>query len=339
MDSRVLIIAEAGVNHNGQFDLAIALIDHAKEAGADIVKFQTAVPELVMSRYAEKAEYQKKMTGENESQLDMAKRIHLPLSAYKELKDYCDQQQIMFLSTPFDMPSIEVLVDLDLPIFKIPSGEITNLPYLHRIGELGKKIILSSGMSTLGEIENALSVLTSAGTPLKDITVLHCVTEYPTPYDAVNLSAMNTIKAAFGVNVGYSDHTQGIEIPIAAVALGARVIEKHFTLDRNMEGPDHKASLEPRELKKMIESIRHTEMAIGNGIKVPSPVEIKNMAIARKSIHIKGDLVQGVQLTHDNLIMKRPGDGISPMMLEWVLGKKLNKNKMDDTKLEWSDLA
>jgi len=338
MSTRVLIIAEAGVNHNGIFDLAIQLIDRAKEAGADIVKFQTAIPELVMSKFAEKAEYQKKMTGENESQLAMAKRIHLPLSAYAELKKYCDQKNIAFLSTPFDMPSIETLVELDMPIFKIPSGEITNLPYLKRIGELGKEVILSTGMSRLGEVEDALMVLTQAGTPLDKISVLHCVTEYPTPFSDVNLSAMNAIRTAFGVKVGYSDHTVGIEIPIAAVAMGARVIEKHFTLDRNMEGPDHKASLEPDELKKMVQSIRHVEAAIGNGIKVPAKAEIKNMVIARKSIHINQDLCKGDVLTADNLIMKRPGDGISPMMLDLVLGKKLNKDKQEDTKLNWNDI-
>lgn len=338
MSSQVLIIAEAGVNHNGDFDLAIALVDKAKEAGADIVKFQTAVPELVMSRHATKAEYQKKLTGENESQLAMAKRIHLPLDAYKKLKVYCDQKKIDFLSTPFDMVSIETLLALGMSIFKIPSGEITNYPYLRRIGQLKKKIILSTGMSRLGEIEDALNVLIEAGTPRDDITVLHCVTEYPTPYEAVNLRAMNTIKTAFGVKVGYSDHTQGIEIPIAAVAMGATVIEKHFTLDRNMEGPDHKASLEPDELARMVESIRHVEQAMGSGLKVASSVEIKNMAIARKSIHVNGDLKKGELLTEDNLIMKRPGDGISPMMLNLVIGKKLTKDKQDDTKLNWDDI-
>jgi N,N'-diacetyllegionaminate synthase len=338
MTTKVLIIAEAGVNHNGNFDLAIELIDKAKEAGADIVKFQTAIPELVMSKYAEKADYQKKMTGENESQLAMAKRIHLPLSDYVKLKGYCDKKNIAFLSTPFDMPSIETLVALDMPIFKIPSGEITNLPYLQRIGELKKQIIISTGMSKLGEIEDALIVLTSAGAPLDNITVLHCVTEYPTPFNEVNLNAMNTIRSAFGVKVGYSDHTVGIEIPIAAVALGATVIEKHFTLDRNMEGPDHKASLEPHELKAMVQSIRNIEVAMGSGIKVPAAVEVKNMVIARKSIHIQHNLNKGDVLTQTNLIMKRPGDGISPMQLNLILGKKLNKDKLEDTKLTWNDI-
>ncbi len=336
---KVLIIAEAGVNHNGQYELAVKLIDAAKEAGADIVKFQTFVPELLMSKEARKAEYQKATTGEGESQLEMIRKLSLGFEEFKSLKKYCEQKEITFLSTPFDMPSIDFMEELGLDIYKVPSGELTNLPYLRKIGKLNKKVIISTGMATVKEIEDALAVLEKAGTGKKDVTVLHCNTEYPTPFSDVNLNAMKSIGEQFGVAIGYSDHTQGIEVPIAAVALGATVIEKHFTLDRTMEGPDHKASLEPEELKQMVRSIRHIEAAMGTGIKEPSPSEIKNIAIARKSIHLVRKLKAGHILTEEDLIMKRPGDGISPMKLDEIVGRKLKSDLEEDTKLSWNLLV
>lgn len=335
MSNKVLIIAEAGVNHNGNYDLAIQLIDEAKKAGADIVKFQTAVPELVMSKFAEKADYQKVSTGEGESQLAMAKKIHLPLDAYKSLQKYCNQVGIEFLSTPFDMVSIDVLIELNQRIFKIPSGEITNLPYLRKIGSLGTDIILSTGMANLQEIEDAIKVLVVAGTRKDRITVLHCNTEYPTPMHDVNLRAMNTIREKLGVKVGYSDHTKGIEVPIAAVALGATVIEKHFTLDKNMEGPDHQASLEPQELKAMVEAIRNVEIAIsGSGIKETSDSERKNMVIARKSILAAKNIKKGEIFNENNLIVKRPGNGINPMRWDEIIGKTAIKDFQEDELIE-----
>lgn len=334
--NKVLIIAEAGVNHNGNYDLALKLIDAAKEAGADIVKFQTFVPELLMSKNAQKADYQKATTGEEESQLDMIKKLSLEYSEFRALKEYCEKKGIEFLSTAFDMPSIDFLEQLGIRIYKIPSGEITNLPYLKKIGSLKKKVIISTGMATMEEIEDALNVVVKAGTPITNITVLHCNTEYPTPFEDVNLLAMKTIGDKFHVKTGYSDHTKGIEVPIAAVALGAIVIEKHFTLDRNMEGPDHKASLEPSELKQMVQSIRNIEMAIGQNIKEPSTSEIKNIAIARKSIHLSKKVKAGHLLTEADLIMKRPGDGISPMKMNEVIGKKTKSDLEEDTKLNWT---
>jgi N,N'-diacetyllegionaminate synthase len=335
MNNKVLIIAEAGVNHNGNYDLAIKLIDEAKKAGADIVKFQTAVPELVMSKFAEKADYQKVSTGEGESQLAMAKKIHLPLDAYKSLQKYCNEVGIEFLSTPFDMVSIDVLIELNQRIFKIPSGEITNLPYLRKIGSLGTEIIISTGMANLQEIEDAIKVLIDAGTKKDQITVLHCNTEYPTPMHDVNLRAMNTIQEKLGVKVGYSDHTKGIEVPIAAVALGATVIEKHFTLDKNMEGPDHQASLEPHELKAMVEAIRNVEIAIsGSGIKETTESERKNMVIARKSILAAKDIKKGDVFDENNLIVKRPGNGINPMRWDEILGKTAIRDFQADELIE-----
>jgi N-acetylneuraminate synthase len=333
--SKVLIIAEAGVNHNGSYELALRLIDAAKEAGADIVKFQTFVPELLMSKKAQKADYQKQTTGAEESQLEMIKKLSLGFEAFQSLKEYCEKVGIEFLSTPFDMVSIDWLEKLGIQTYKLPSGEITNLPYLRKIGKLKKKVIFSTGMASMAEIKDAMAVLTEAGTRKEDITVLHCNTEYPTPFGDVNLRAMNSIKNELNVPVGYSDHTMGIEIPIAAVAMGATVIEKHFTLDRNMEGPDHKASLEPAELKAMVQSIRHIEAALGNGVKEPSPSEKKNIAIARKSIHTSKTLAAGTVLTEADLIMKRPGDGISPMKMNEVIGKKIKTTLEEDTKLSW----
>lgn len=338
--NKVLIIAEAGVNHNADMAIAKQLIDIAKEAGADIVKFQTAVPELVMTEQAEKAVYQVENTGvKNETQLEMAKKIHLPLTAYKELLDYSNKVGIKFLSTPFDHVSMQLLKDLGLDIFKIPSGEITNLPYLKAIGEMRTQVIISTGMAELNEIENALNVLIKAGTKREDITVLHCNTDYPTKMTDVNLHAMNTIAQKLNVKVGYSDHTLGIEVPIAAVALGATVIEKHFTVSRELDGPDHKASLEPAELKLMVQSIRNIEKALGNGIKLPSESEKKNIVIARRSIHLVSDLAKDHVLTEKDLIMKRPGDGISPMDMHLVLNKKLKANFSKDHKLTLSDLV
>lgn len=283
--NKTFIIAEAGVNHNGSLELARKLIDVAVEAGADAVKFQTFKAEKIVSAYAPKAEYQKQATDTSESQLDMIRKLELDEAAHEELFTYCRSRDILFLSSPFDLDSIDLLNKLGLEIFKIASGEITNLPCLRKIGALKKEIILSTGMADLGEIEDALDVLIKAGTTRENITVLHCNTEYPTPFEDVNLRAMLTIKAAFpGIHVGYSDHTPSIEVSIAAVALGATVIEKHFTLDKNMEGPDHKASLEPHELKTMVHAIRNVERALGSGIKKPSPSELKNKPIEQNTL-------------------------------------------------------
>jgi N,N'-diacetyllegionaminate synthase len=330
IENKTFIIAEAGVNHNGNIEIAKKMIEVAKECGADAIKFQTFKAEKVISKYAPKAEYQKQTTGETDSQLEMVKKLELSFDDFVALKEYCDELNIMFLSTPFDFESIDFLNDLGLEIFKIPSGEITNLPYLEKIGKLGKKVILSTGMADLGEIEDALDILISCGTKKENITVLHCNTEYPTPYEDVNLLAMLTIKEAFKVKVGYSDHTLGIEIPIAAVALGASVIEKHFTLDKNMEGPDHKASLEPHELKAMIDAIVNIEKALGNGMKKPSKSELKNKDIVRKSIVAKREIKKGEIFTEDNITVKRPGTGISPMRWYEVLGKVAPKDYKED---------
>ena len=329
--NQTFIIAEAGVNHNGSLELAKKMINVAVEAGADAVKFQTFKAEMVVSKYAQKAEYQKKTTTVDESQLEMIKKLELDVAAHRTLIDYCKKKNICFMSTPFDLDSIDLLNKLKLEIFKIPSGEITNLPYLRKIGTLKKEIILSTGMADLGEIENALDILACAGTELKGITILHCNTEYPTPVEDVNLKAVLTIKTAFPcVNIGYSDHTPGIEIPIAAVAMGATIIEKHFTLDKNMEGPDHKASLEPGELKEMVKAIRNIEKALGNGIKNPSPSELKNKPIARKSIVAARTIRKGESFTEENLTIKRPSTGISPMRWDEILGKHAQKKYVED---------
>ena len=283
------IIAEAGVNHNGSLDMAIEMVDVAAAAGADAVKFQTFKAEKVIAVNAPKAVYQMETTGSDESQLEMVKKLELDEAAHKTLLNHCQEKGIQFLSTPFDLESIDLLDRLGLNIFKIPSGEITNLPYLRKLGALSKQLILSTGMADLGEIEDALGVLTDSGTPLENITVLHCNTEYPTPFEDVNLRAMQTIAHAVGVAIGYSDHSLGIEVAVAAVALGAVVLEKHFTLDRNLPGPDHKASLEPDELQAMVRAIRNIEKALGNGIKRPSPSEAKNKIIARKSLVATGN--------------------------------------------------
>lgn len=330
----VFIIAEAGVNHNGSLEIAKKLIDAAKECGADAVKFQTFKTEKVVSKKAEKAEYQKQTTDAGESQFEMIKKLELDFNAHKELIKYCKEREIQFLSSPFDLDSIDLLDELGLDTFKIPSGEIINLPYLRKIGEFNKKVILSTGMADLGEIEDALDILIESGTDKENITILHCNTEYPTPFEDVNLKAMLTIKNAFNIKVGYSDHTKGIEVPIAAVALGAEVIEKHFTLDRNMEGPDHKASLEPDELKQMIDSIRNIEKALGNGIKKPSPSENKNKIVVRKSLMAKTYIKKGDIFTEENVGIKRPGNGISPMRWDEVIGKTAKKDFEEDEILE-----
>lgn len=330
----IFIIAEAGVNHNGDLNIAKKMIDAAKDTGVDAIKFQTFKAENIVTRNAKKADYQLKSTSSIESQFSMIKKLELDKKAHLELLNYCNKKKIIFLSTPFDLDSISLLNEISLSILKIPSGEITNLPYLRKIGALKKKIIISTGMAYLSEIKKALDVLISSGTKKKDITVLHCNTEYPTLFKDVNLKAMLTIKDKLSVNVGYSDHTLGIEVPIAAVALGAKVIEKHFTLDRNMEGPDHKASLEPDELKKMVQSIRNIESALGSGIKKPSSSEMKNINIARKSIVALRDIKKGEKLTSDNITTKRPGNGISPMLWDQVIDKKAIKDFKKDQFIE-----
>lgn len=330
MSEKVFIIAEAGVNHNGSIDMAKKLIDVAAEAGADAVKFQTFKTDKTVSRKAQKADYQKNTTDAGESQYDMVKKLELDVSTHKELMSYCLEKNIMFLSTPFDHDSIDLLDELGLKIFKIPSGEITNLPYLRHIGKLNKEIIMSTGMADIGEIEDALDILVNAGTDKNNITVLHCNTEYPTPMTDVNLRAMQTIANTFKIRTGYSDHTLGIEVPVAAVALGAEVIEKHFTLDKTLPGPDHKASLEPQELKLMIQSIRNIEKALGDGIKKPSKSEIPNKIIARKSIVTKTAIKKGEILNEDNLTIKRPGNGISPMRWDEIIGSIAQKDYEED---------
>jgi N,N'-diacetyllegionaminate synthase len=326
LKKRTYIIAEAGVNHNGSIDIAKRMIDAAAKAGADAVKFQTFVPEEIACGSAPKAEYQKRTTGGKGSQLDMLKRLALDVGGHQKLLEYCRKKGIVFLSSPFDMQSIDLLNGLGLTMFKIPSGEITNLPYLQKIGGMKKKIIMSTGMADMKEIGRAMKVLVEAGTAKRNITLLHCNTEYPTPFEDVNLLAMITIKKRFGVKVGYSDHTPGIEASVAAVALGAEVIEKHFTLDRKMKGPDHKASLEPEELGAMVRAIRNVETALGDGVKRPSPSEIKNRAIARKSIVASRDIKKGEVFSEENITTKRPGTGIDPMMWYKVIGKKAKRN-------------
>ena len=328
--SKTLIIAEAGVNHNGNIEMALQLIEKAAEAGVDYVKFQTFKSEKLVSRYATKAEYQKANTDGDDSQLKMLQQLELSHNDHLLLIEHCKKCGIKFLSTAFDLESIDFLSSLNLDLWKIPSGEITNLPYLRRIAQKGGKVIMSTGMCSVEDIEAALSVLTNNGTALKDITLLHCNTEYPTPWADVNLRAMHDIASRFNVQVGYSDHTRGIEVPIAAVALGATVIEKHFTLDNNLPGPDHKASLEPHQLKMMVESIRHIEYALGNGVKDISNSERKNIAIARKSIVAATTIKKGELFTEENLTVKRPGGGISPMKWNEVIGTTASRDFIPD---------
>lgn len=343
---RTLIIAEAGVNHNGDMDKARQLIDVAADAGVDIVKFQTFKAEKLVSKAAQQAEYQTanlSASGDaagaaDSSQFAMLKKLELDDAAHLALIAHCRTRGIRFCSTPFDLESMDDLVALGVDIMKVPSGELTNLPYLRKAGGLGLPVILSTGMATLGEIETALLELEAAGTPRHQITVLHCNTEYPTPMRDVNLRAMNTIGRAFDVAIGYSDHTLGVEIPIAAVALGAVCIEKHFTLDRTLPGPDHAASLEPAELKAMVSAIRNLEVALGDGIKRPSESEAKNKSVARRSLHLTGDFAAGHLLTVTDLELKRPGDGLPASLLPIVTGRRLRRDLPADHKLSWEDL-
>ena len=328
--NKVFIIAEAGVNHNGSIDLAKKLIDVASDSGADAVKFQTFKAENLATKNAKKANYQMETTNIKESQFDMLKKFELDVETHKQLISYCNKKSIMFLSSPFDQDSIKLLNNLGLETFKIPSGEIINLPYLRHIGKLNKKIILSTGMANINEIKDALDILIQAGTKKNNITVLHANTEYPTPMEDVNLKAMVTIGNTFNVSYGYSDHTLGIEVDIAAVAIGATCIEKHFTLDCNMEGPDHKASLEPNGLKAMVKAIRNIELALGSNIKKPSKSEIPNMQIVRKSIVAKTSIKKGDILSENNLEIKRPGSGINPMRWDEVVGTKATKDYSED---------
>jgi len=330
----VFIIAEAGVNHNGSIELACELIDVASESGADAVKFQTFKAENLVTKSADKADYQKQTTDESESQFEMIKKLELDFDIHKKLINYCKEKDIMFLSTPFDHESIDLLNELQLQIFKIPSGEITNLPYLRHIGLLNKKVFLSTGMSNLQEVGDALTVLINSGTLKENITVLHANTMYPTPMEDVNLNAMQTIHKEFGVAVGYSDHTLGIEVDIAAVAMGASIIEKHFTLDKAMDGPDHKASLEPDELKAMVSAIRNIEKALGGYEKKPSPSESINIDVARKSIVANQIIKKGELLSKKNITIKRPGAGINPMKWDVVIDTIAIRDFLENENIE-----
>lgn len=316
-----LVIAEAGVNHNGSLDLACRLVDVAAEAGADVVKFQTFRADRLVTRTAAKADYQKATTSAEESQHEMIRRLELSESMHEALQARCRERGIEFFSTAFDVESLDYLMGLGMARIKVPSGEITNLPYLRHVGRCGKPVILSTGMATLGEIEAAINVLEQVGLPRTELTVLHCSTEYPTPMHEVNLMAMASIREAFGVCVGYSDHTQGIEVATAAVALGAAVIEKHFTLDRSLHGPDHLASLEPSELADMVRAIRNIEAAMGDGIKRPGASELRNRAVARKSLVAACRIERGECFSEANLAVKRPGTGMSPMRMDEILGR------------------
>ena len=334
IQDKVLVIAEAGVNHNGSLEKAKQLVDVASEAAADMVKFQTFSADRLVTISANKAEYQIQTTDASESQHAMIRKLELSREMHEDIIEYCKHCNIEFFSTGFDTQSIDMLVDLGLEQFKIPSGEITNLPYLRHIGKFGKPVILSTGMAILGEIEAALDVLETSGTQRKNITVLHCNTEYPTPMEDVNLKAMLAIRDAFGVKIGYSDHTLGTEVSVAAVAMGATVIEKHFTLDRNLPGPDHKASLEPEELKAMVQAIRNIKKALGNGIKRPSPIETKNKAIVRKSLVAANAIKAGECFNEFNLTVKRPGTGLSPMSWDEVLGRTAIRDFAPDELIE-----
>ena len=328
--SRVTIIAEVGQNHNGKLKFAYRLVDVAKKCGADFVKFQTSIPELHISKFAKKANYQIKNWKKRGSQLQMVQKISLTYNDFKKIKKYCNKKKIEFLSTPFEMKSIDFLKSLNMKYFKIPSGEITNLPYLIKVAKLKKKVILSTGMANLKEINKALKVLISNGTVKNNITVLQCNTEYPTPLKDANVKAMLTIKEKFKVKVGYSDHTEGIESSLAAAALGASVIEKHITLNKNLKGPDHKASINPEELKRMVEGVRKITISIGDGVKKISQSEKKNIKIARTSIVASKKITKGEKFTSKNLAIKRPGNGISPMKLFKIIGKIARKNFKED---------
>ncbi len=330
MINRTLIIAEAGVNHNGDLALAKQLIERAAEAGADLVKFQTFKADRQVTRTAKKAVYQTQTTSKEESQHEMLRRLEISTDMHHELIEHCAVNNIGFFSTGFDIESIDLLLSLGQDFFKVPSGEMTNLPYLRHIGQLGKTVILSTGMATLGEVESAIDALEQAGTPRANISVLHCTTEYPTPMTEVNLRAMQSMQTAFGVEVGYSDHTPGIEVSIAAVAMGASVIEKHFTLDRNLPGPDHQASLEPEELTAMVSAIRNIEVALGDGIKRLTPSEAKNAPVMRKSLLANQAIKAGEIFSADNITAKRPGTGISPMRWDDVIGRTASRDFAED---------
>lgn len=330
--SRIYIIAEAGVNHNGSLEIAKKMVDAVREAGADAIKFQTFKAENIVTKNASRAEYQVKNTGEDASQYSMLKKLELSYDDFLELKAYCDVSGIEFLSTPFDLESIAFLQELGIRFLKIPSGEITNFPYLRKIGQTCMPVIMSTGMSTLEEVGDAIGVLREYGS--SDISLLHCTTEYPAPLDSVNLKAMQTMAEAFNLPVGYSDHTSGIAVSVAAVAMGAVIIEKHFTLDRNMEGPDHKASLEPDELKAMVQSIRDVEMAMGTGEKGLSYSELKNVSVVRKSIVAKRAIRKGMLFSEDNLSVKRPGTGVNPMQWNKVIGLCAKRDYEEDEMIE-----
>ena len=333
--SKVFIIAEAGVNHNGDIRLAYKLVDAAKEAGAGAVKFQTFKAENVVSKIAEKAEYQKETTNSEQSQYEMIKKLELSFEDFVKIKDYCDKKGVIFLSTPFDYESVDFLEGL-VPLYKVGSGEITNLPFLEYIAQKGKPIILSTGMSTLGEVEEAVKIITNVN-PSLPLVLLHCVSNYPAKYEDINLKAMLTLKEAFKLPVGYSDHTLGIEIAIAAVALGAKVIEKHFTLDRGLPGPDHMASLEPDELKKMVKSIRNVEKALGIGIKKPAQSELEVIKAARRSLVAARDIRAGEVVKESDMLIKRPGTGILPKFKEMIIGMRLTKDVKKDNPFDWED--
>ncbi len=337
MENSIIIIAEAGVNHNGDIQLAKRLIDEADKAGADYVKFQTFKTEKNISRQAPKAAYQVTNTEAGESQFDMVKKLELTEEDHYELIRYCAGKNIRFLSTPFDSDSIHFLAKAGIKTGKIPSGEITNLPYLKLMAASFEYLIMSTGMATMDEIGYAFEVLKKAGSKAENITILHCNTEYPTPMRDVNLRAMGTIQEKFGARIGYSDHTEGIEVPIAAAALGATILEKHFTLDKNMEGPDHKASLDPAELCEMVRSVRNIEAALGTGIKEPSASELKNIQIVRKSIYTAKPIKKGEMLTMENLVTKRPGTGISPLLMDEIVGKTALQDMEDDHQLQLTD--
>ena len=334
MRLKTLIIAEAGVNHNGDMTIARKLIDVAAEAGADIAKFQTFKAERIVTRTAAKAKYQAQTTGREESHYEMLRRLELTEDMLRELKSHCMARNIGFLSTAFDIESVDLLNRLGQDRFKIPSGEITNLPYLRKIGGYGKQVILSTGMASLGDIEAAIDALEISGTNRENITLLQCTTEYPSPMAEVNLSAILSLRNAFGVDVGYSDHTRGIEVAIAAVALGAKVIEKHFTVDRNLPGPDHKASLEPEELKAMVAAIRNIERAMGDGVKRLTPSEAGNRVVARKSLVARHGIRKGDVFTAENITAKRPGTGISPMQWDMVIGRLAPRDFSEDELIE-----
>lgn len=329
--NKCIIIAEAGVNHNGNLEMAREMVRVARECGADYVKFQTAVPELVISSIAPKAEYQEETTGKEESQLEMCRAIHLPLSDYAGLAELCRSEGIGFMSTPFDLVSIDCLAPLGMDFWKIPSGEITNLPYLRKIAHIGGRVILSTGMSTLAEVETAVKVLEDNGIPREDVILLHCTTQYPAPYASVNLRAMDALRTLNTGGVGYSDHTKGIEVSVAAAAMGACVIEKHFTLDKNLPGPDHRASLEPAELRALVDAVRHVEDALGSGVKQVADAEAPNIVVARKSIVAARDIRAGEVFTEENITVKRPGNGLSPMLWDCVIGRTASRAFPADT--------